>query len=103
MTRPPGRPCAPSGAELSLKLMPAVAAVPSSCAQFWKQLPGLVKDGCILSSVEGKEIATMLHAKATGKPYVKVAPADAPANSEKSSIVKAAKEAETPDYGGAKE
>lgn len=72
---------------------------------------GLVKDGLILSSAEGKEIAAMLHAKATGKPYTKIGVADEPPTSEKASIVKASKkkrksegkDEETPDYGGAKE
>ena len=38
--------------------MPSLEAVPN--LEFWKQLPGLVKEGCFYSFAEGKEIAAMV-------------------------------------------
>lgn len=82
---------------------PGIEAIPN--LEFWKQVPGLVKDGCILSYGKGLEFVAFAQAKATGKPYVKlnnaggaVAP---PRDTEKVSITKASEP--VPDYGGAKE
>lgn len=38
--------------------LPSIEAVPN--LEFWKQLPSLVKDGCIYSHHHGKDIAMMV-------------------------------------------